>query len=518
MAIRNFTNGSDIFVQERLGGSFIGDVLQFLDGNDAAAFLRNDDLAGFGLDGGVDAGAGNDVIVTDFNQQGTFLLGTGNDIFTTEGGGGVGGVTTIAVGGGEGDDVMIVDIFDARLFGEGGNDTIISSGTNNFVDGGEGIDTYSLERAEKGGTIDLLNGQVFSFFNGSSERIVNFENARGSNFDDRIFGDDGNNRLEGAGGNDALEGGGGDDTLAPGAGQAAVFGGEGFDTLVLDGTFAQVTSIVGNGRDIASDAADFTITGTLASGETYQVRAVGVEQIKFDDQLMTSAQAFFPGLTGAPDASKIIGALTTLAETQARIAAAFNGQSVDPGAADAPNPVAGEVRIGKKKNDTFNGGAGDDTLDGRGGRDKLFGNDGDDTLLGGKGRDRLDGGSGNDILNGGKDKDILTGGLGSDTFVFDRAPSKKPGQADTITDFSTTDDVIQLSADAFAGLTRGALSADLFGISGGGQSPDADDKLIYDAGSGKLFFDVDGAGGAKARHFVTLSAGLDLAANDFLIV
>ena len=44
-----------------------------------------------------------------------------------------------------------------------------------------------------------------------------------------------------------------------------------------------------------------------------------------------------------------------------------------------------EIRIGKDKNDIFDGGDGTDWMAGQGGRDVLFGGSGDDTLNGGAG-------------------------------------------------------------------------------------------------------------------------------------
>ena len=90
-----------------------------------------------------------------------------------------------------------------------------------------------------------------------------------------------------------------------------------------------------------------------------------------------------------------------------------------------------DTRTGGARTDIFDGADGDDNLDGGEGVDFLFGGSGDDTLTGGGGRD---------FLLGGGEVDTLTGGTGEDTFAF------LPGHgSDTITDFDTSDDQIDLS-------------------------------------------------------------------------
>lgn len=121
--------------------------------------------------------------------------------------------------------------------------------------------------------------------------------------------------------------------------------------------------------------------------------------------------------------------------------------------------------------DLVEAGNGDDTVEGQGGPDTVFGGNGDDILDGDGGPEALDGGRGDDILIGGVAADILTGGKGDDTFVY-RSASEAPahggedgghddgghddgghddggsegGGQETITDFGTGADVIDLSA------------------------------------------------------------------------
>ena len=90
--------------------------------------------------------------------------------------------------------------------------------------------------------------------------------------------------------------------------------------------------------------------------------------------------------------------------------------------------------------DTIYGGTGDDWIRGGSGDDTIEGGEGNDIILGDAGDDTIDAGEGNDtIIDGGGD-DTLTGGTGADTFAF------LPGRgSDTITDFDTSDDQIDLS-------------------------------------------------------------------------
>src|SRR5690606_36797079 len=79
------------------------------------------------------------------------------------------------------------------------------------------------------------------------------------------------------------------------------------------------------------------------------------------------------------------------------------------------------------------------------------------------------------------------------------------------------DDTIRLDDAAIAGLgPRGELSGGRFRI--GGAAADADDRVIYDEASGRLFYDADGVGGAAQVRIARLDAGLDLTRHDFLIV
>ncbi|MBF9232319.1 hypothetical protein [Microvirga alba] len=153
----------------------------------------------------------------------------------------------------------------------------------------------------------------------------------------------------------------------------------------------------------------------------------------------------------------------------------------------------------------------------------VHGTDGNDTLIGGRGRDKLSGGVGNDMLFGKQGNDTLQGGAGKDLFVFDTTPHKKIN-IDRIIDFQAKDDAIYLDNAVFKALGKKGslakpqkLSAKMFWK--GSEAHDADDRVIYDPGSGALYYDADGNGAAEAIKMALLSKKLKMMMNkNFFVV
>ncbi len=167
-------------------------------------------------------GAGNDTFVNFEQFAGTnfadVMTGDANDnYFYGRGGDDI-------LNGGDGDDGFEVGDGNDIVNGGAGNDSIHADLGNNIIDGGTGIDRLQLSNNVGGVVVDMDAGT--STGGSGNNTFTNIENITGSNFDDVIIGDAGDNRLRGGGGDDLLTGGGGADTFV-----FSGFGVDGVDTI-----------------------------------------------------------------------------------------------------------------------------------------------------------------------------------------------------------------------------------------------------------------------------------------------
>ena len=116
-------------------------------------------------------------------------------------------------------------------------------------------------------------------------------------------------------------------------------------------------------------------------------------------------------------------------------------------------PGHDSIAGGGDEGQIINGGAGDDTINGAGKSDVLYGgsgNDtikgGDDTIYAGSGSDTINGNNGNDTFVGGFGANLLTGGIGNDRFDYLSATDSHAAPFNTITDFRSGSDKIDLTA------------------------------------------------------------------------
>lgn len=224
---------------------------------------------------------------------------------------------------------------------------------------------------------------------------------------------------------------------------------------------------------------------------------------------------------------------------------------------------------GSNFNDAFYGNADANTFQGRAGNDVLYGGLGADTMDGGTGndiyyvdnvRDRvvelstggtgdlvyssishtlasyvenliasgsssisltgntlnnvIKGNAGSNKIYGGLGKDTLYGNGGKDIFVFNTKPSST--NVDSIKDYSTTYDTIYLENAVFTKLTAGKLASSAFWT--GAKAHDRDDRIVYDATKGYLYYDADGTGASKQVLIATLSNKAALKYSEFVVI
>ncbi|MFM7272245.1 MAG: calcium-binding protein, partial [Gammaproteobacteria bacterium] len=175
--------------------------------------------------------------------------------------------------------------------------------------------------------------------------------------------------------------------------------------------------------------------------------------------------------------------------------------------------------LGNAEDRLFLGGAGDLSGEGNALDNAISGQAGDNALRGLGGDDTLVGGPGDDSIAGGPGRDSVVGGEGADLFFLD---GRGGTNADLVEDFGRGGDAdrIGLEADA-VGLAAGALDPSRF-VAGAGftAARTAEQRLVYDTSTGRLYLDADGQGGTAPVELAQF--GVDthplLGAADFLVV
>ena len=317
--------------------------------------------------------------------------------------------------------------------GGAGDDTFVVSAGADSYDGGDGMDTLDFRASTSGVEIHLGTGSVFVSGSFGNFTQIDFEHAHMTNFNDWInaTGDDniiytydGDDFIYAQQGDDFVDAGAGDDLLAGWYGNDTLIGGAGNDDI--DGSFGDDTIDGGTGAD------------TIEGGD-------GIDIVSF-----ASATS---GVVADLNAGGTVGDANgdTYANVENFLGSQFN-----------------DTLIGDAGSNELQGGAGDDILEGKGGADALVGGSGVDTV------DYRSAGSGiivdflaqtgsqsdaegdtytsienaigsnfNDIFVAGDADNSFTGGSGADTY-FIRASASN----DTITDYNTTDDIIDLTGFA----------------------------------------------------------------------
>jgi Ca2+-binding RTX toxin-like protein len=458
MANTTLTNDADSF-----DGGPAADVIRGLNGDDTLNGLGGNDRL-FGGQGADElyGGEGDDYI--EAGSAGSW--GSPDAVY------GEGGNDTLRPGGG---------IY-ADFYGGDGNDNIV--GTSGRVEGGAGADTLtsgpggtltstlSYSESPAGVTVNLTK-KTATGGHASGDKIIGFQHASGSEFNDTLTGTNKNNSLSGRdgadvirglGGLDGISGGagadklfgdGGDDAIEGGAGGDLIDGGAGTDDASYFNSNAGVTINLATGQAAGGHAAGdrlVSIEGVSGSrfndvltgdkGDNYLRGSDGADTIRggAGDDVISSSDgydtSFADRLFGEDGDDLIImdggGGIISGGKGIDRLSFAFSSDPMETIYLDGRVSKGGDAEgaritgmeivdvssgdveiVGAKAGEQIQGGTGKNKISGNGGNDVLDGEAGDDIL---------DGGAGADVLTGGAGADRMIGGTGVDTasyrFVF----------------------------------------------------------------------------------------------------
>lgn len=337
---------------DRLFGNNGHDSLYGGSGNDILdGGAGNDHIDGGAGDDGVWGQGGNDTIYGYWGND-TLRGQDGNDMLH-------GGAGNDKLYGGNGDDSLFGVTGNDLLDGGAGDDHLGGGLGADTMNGGSGNDTVVYWSATSGITIDLTNSITAEGVAAAGDVFNSIENAKATDYDDKVYGNGTANDISGFSGNDYLNGRDGDDRIWGGDGDDHIVGGNGKDNLFGRNDNDLIQG--GNGNDM------------IFGGD-------GKDKLH--------GQNGNDLIWGGKHGDEIYG------------------------------NSGGDDLFGEDGNDKLWGGDGDDMLSGGKGKDELRGQHGSDWLLGHEGNDKLWGGDGNDFLTGGKGADYLAGGNGTDAVRY----------------------------------------------------------------------------------------------------
>ena len=515
------------------------DTISGGDGNDEIwmSFFSGQGETGLGTDI-IDGGAGRDRMIFSsdaFNGQGdhgAVVVDLASGTYRTDVGSGTISNIEVVTGGSAGDQLTGGAQADL-LVGNGGNDTLDGGAGVDTLSGGIGADTFVFAEAPGVGTADVIAEGQFFFFQtgidtlrldaaampglGISGRFASGDErfhigTAAAEADDRVIYNSSNGQLfydgdgsgagaaaliatinsapavaasdievvngtapsgnviNGTAGADTLSGTAGDDTIDGMAGNDVLRGFEGADSL-RGGAGNDTLWGFWELSEFESDFAADTLEGGLGDDE-YNVNDDG-DVILADPGGIDTVVAW--------NADWTLDAGLENLELESLIG---NGTGNELG-----NRIAGAYEGGM-----LVGLAGSDTLIARGSENGT----------------RLDGGAG---------VDTLVGATGVDAYLFTVAPGA--ANADEIAAFDSGEDRIVLdgAVHTSSGPSGTFAAGDArFWSSGTGTAHDADDRVIYQTGTGELWYDADGNGAGARQLIATLEGAPTAAATDIEVI
>lgn len=394
------------------------------------------------------------------------------------------GRDTIVGSAGEDDRSLVgLDMGDDRYeLGDGDNYVSGGLGNDTYV-GGLGNDIISFQDTHydqgmpmiRGATVNLATGQVLDPW-GGTDRLIGFDEARGSRLADVLTGNDERNRFQGMRGNDTIDGGNNSFTA----------GGDLDDDRRDEVRYHQERNEGGTRGivvDLETSFANGSIRGTIRDSFGHRDTVIDIERVVgtvFNDTFVGSrANNQFRGLEGRDSYDGADG-WDFLAFDWGENGdphglridlTRATGQIIDDGFGNTENAVNIEGFGGTNLGDSFKGNSADNYFEG---------NDGADTM---------------------------TGGAGSDAFGW--WSQDHFGDGDRITDFRSGTDSLGFEVSEFQGMT-GTVT-----LVNGRNATAARGTFVFDASNDTLYWDRDGTGSAVKVAVVVLEGVSRLSVDDF---
>ena len=335
---------------------------------------------------------------------------------------------TIRVGNAEDQTFIGNDGIDVIDMG-GGDDIGFGGGGFNIVLGGSGNDIV-MGSADGQDVVMGGSGNDMIYAGDSGSGIVRdgtgndtIHGANNSLVPDILLGDSGDDAIYGHAGNDRIYGGDDDDMLYGGSGVDWVYGGDGDD--VIEGGAHTDVLFGGDGADTidGGDGGDYIIGG---DGDDTMTGGTGADLFLFGDDHGNDTITDFDTANDRID-------LSWLNQNVSWSDISDNMSLVREDPNDDTSAVTG-VKI-----DLTSFGGGTITLEGVTATSDITADMFDLPVIGDSSANTLTGGAGDDRIVGKAGDDTLTGGDGADVFEFGDGDGN-----DTITDFDTANDIIDL--------------------------------------------------------------------------
>lgn len=515
-----------------------------------------DTLSGTALNDYIDGGAGAD-IMTGYAGDDTYVVDNTGDVINESAGGGTDTVNSYInysiASNLNLENIKLVGSANVNATGNSGDNALMGNSGRNILTGGDGNDTYVVnsgdtvnEGSNPGSGIDTIISLSNWGLNWGGINVENLTLADGTGATIAV-GNDLSNVITGNQLDNIINGKGGADTM---------IGGDGNDVYVVDNAGDQVV-------ETATASLHNNDADTIYTYINYTV-SENVENLIFVNSGLTATGNSLNNTYTVVDGTNSIveavngGIDTVLSSTTYTLENAANVENLTltgTAAINGTGNAGNNVLTGNSGNNILTGGAGDDTYvinslgdkvneDFNAGTDTIkssvsvglnwyapnvenltltdgayigVGNDLNNVITGNGIANILNGKGGDDRLIGGGGGDTLYGDTGNDTFVFDSPLVPGRYGVDTILDFTSGSDHIELSLSVFGGIgdvAGSTLSSSEFGTIG---STSGTEHILYNSSTGMLYYDADAGGTASSAVAFANVGSASLSSSDFVV-